>query len=714
MITNDIFLNKLLSTLDCGVRPEVNNFLICLKVMLKHMGLSINFDGIDNITELNIENFSDYEKDHNLILYPVSYLSMADLKNCIYPILIQSEKENDFYVVINNKKNQMSLFNPISNTFEKIDPQTKITISKAWQCCPIKFPVCFKYIDLLKNIFLFFKKDVLKSVGLSVVVASTPLLISMIAGFIFENLHEINQKGSSIIFLAFFIFLLSFSVISYVNDLYIKSLSIKILFFTLPSIWNHIYNLPINISKKYLSGDLVQRVLDYEVTLSSMITLSLSMLLDLFALILLMLFMLSCNCLLAFLYLAICIAFSALKMAFLPKNISHITNQFFEQGRVSSLLNEILLQINKIRSASAEKIVFSKWLHNLIAVKKYEEKSMRIQILIFSIESLVPIFLLSSLYIIFFSSKNAENALLFIPFIVCAGQFSGIFEKLSAEIVSLIQFMPGLKRMEILFDENQELSVNKIRNFKVNGDILFSNVYLRDKESGGLILEDITLEIKAGSFVALIGSSGAGKSSLFKLLLDFESPSSGIIAIDKENIKNINMKDIRKQFGVVLQTTNILPGTIFSNIAANTSITLNTAWQLAKYVGLDEEIEKMPMKMYTHISDNAGESISGGQKQKILIARALATNPKLLLLDEATSALDNTSQSLIYQNLKSLNLTRFVIAHRHSTIIDADIIYVMQKGRIIEKGTYMELVHKNIISSSLNTQNTQKKSPIEP
>ena len=225
----------------------------------------------------------------------------------------------------------------------------------------------------------------------------------------------------------------------------------------------------------------------------------------------------------------------------------------------------------------------------------------------------------------------------------------------------------------------------------MNGEITFSHITLKDDAGKRLILNNISFHIDTGKFIAFVGGSGAGKSSLFKLLLGLCKENSGEIKIDNHHINHLNMNHLRKQIAVVLQNTSLLPGSIYSNISANANISMDEAWELAECIGLDEEIMQMPMKMLTHITDNAGESISGGQKQKILIARALASKPKILLLDEATSSLDNQSQYRVYQHLKTLNITRIIIAHRISTIQITDRIYVMDQGCIIDSSTYAEL-----------------------
>lgn len=282
--------------------------------------------------------------------------------------------------------------------------------------------------------------------------------------------------------------------------------------------------------------------------------------------------------------------------------------------------------------------------------------------------------------------------------------FSYLTDKLSADLIILIQASSGLNRLHVILCvlaglKKQSSPFCDRPSLSIRGNIELSQVSYMSP-SGEFLLHDISMQISPGQFVAIIGSSGAGKSTILRLLLGLETPTSGCMTIDSIHSHSLDMKEVRSQFGVVLQNAALFPGTIFSNMAVHANISLEEAWQLASIVGLEEDINRMPMKMYTHISDIAGDSISGGQKQKILIARALASKPAILFLDEATSALDNESQSLIFKHLKTLNTALCVIAHRHSTIVGADVIYVIEKGKVFDKGTYPELLAKGHILAS--------------
>jgi ABC-type bacteriocin/lantibiotic exporter with double-glycine peptidase domain len=206
-----------------------------------------------------------------------------------------------------------------------------------------------------------------------------------------------------------------------------------------------------------------------------------------------------------------------------------------------------------------------------------------------------------------------------------------------------------------------------------------------------LVLKGLSLRIEPGQFVAFVGDSGAGKSTLIRLLLGFEAPESGAVRYDSQDLAGLDMEAVRKQMGVVLQSGRLLSGDILANIVGATGRGVDDAWEAARMAGIADEIRAMPMGMYT-LAGEGGSSLSGGQRQRLLLARAIVARPRILLLDEATSALDNLTQSIVTTSLESLRATRIVIAHRLSTIQHADRIFVLDQGRVVESGTYEELL----------------------
>jgi ABC-type bacteriocin/lantibiotic exporter with double-glycine peptidase domain len=205
------------------------------------------------------------------------------------------------------------------------------------------------------------------------------------------------------------------------------------------------------------------------------------------------------------------------------------------------------------------------------------------------------------------------------------------------------------------------------------------------------VLDDVSMDIRPGEFVAFVGPSGAGKSTILRLLLGFEAPEKGSIYFDHVDFAQLDRQAVRRQIGVVFQNSRLTSGDIFRNIVGSAPLTLDDAWEAARLSGLDDDINSMPMGMHTVISE--GEStLSGGQRQRLLIARAIVNRPKMLFFDEATSALDNVTQAKVARSLESLKTTRVVVAHRLSTIMNADRILVIQGGKIVQQGAYDELL----------------------
>ena len=263
------------------------------------------------------------------------------------------------------------------------------------------------------------------------------------------------------------------------------------------------------------------------------------------------------------------------------------------------------------------------------------------------------------------------------------GQVSAVFGQLSTLKPSMDLIRPFLARAPESAVEGQPVG-------ELRGAVALDQVSFRYDADGPAILDDVSMEFHPGEFVAIAGESGAGKSTIFRLLLGLNRPDSGNVYYDGRDLRHLNLKQLRGQIGVVPQEARLYPQDLWDNIVGDqldvTDAEVRRAMELAD---IAEEIGAMPMGSFTFVGSGV---VSGGEGQRIRIARAVLRNPRIILLDEATNALGNDSQARVMQNLAQLPSTRIVIAHRLSTLREADRIYVLGAGKICQQGTFDELM----------------------
>jgi ABC-type bacteriocin/lantibiotic exporter with double-glycine peptidase domain len=280
-------------------------------------------------------------------------------------------------------------------------------------------------------------------------------------------------------------------------------------------------------------------------------------------------------------------------------------------------------------------------------------------------------------------------------FNVSYGLVIGSFVSFATIALQIGEMKPTLEMVEPIFKEVPEMAQSKKVVTRLSGSIEISNVSFRYSDNMPNVINNLSLNIRAGQYVAIVGKTGCGKSTLMRILLGFEKPQKGTVYYDKKDIATLDLKSLRRNIGTVMQNGKLFAGDIYSNIVISAPhLSVDDAWKAAEMAGIAEDIRYMPMQMHTIISEGSG-GISGGQRQRLMIARAIAPNPRILMFDEATSALDNITQKIVSESLAKLRCTRIVIAHRLSTIKECDRIIVLDGGRIIEDGTYDELISKN-------------------
>ena len=288
----------------------------------------------------------------------------------------------------------------------------------------------------------------------------------------------------------------------------------------------------------------------------------------------------------------------------------------------------------------------------------------------------------------------------FLSFNVAFFQMLGSILVVSTTMMLGVTVAPLLEGVTPIIYAEPENSEAKEDPGELSGAIEVSHVSFSYDEDGPEILHDVSFLARPGEFIGVVGPSGSGKSTLLRLLLGFETPFGGAILYDEQDLANLDVVSVRRQTGVVLQGGTLFQGDILTNIIGSGLYTYEDAWEAVKACGMEDDIEQMPMGLHTVLSEGAS-TLSGGQRQRLLIARSIVARPRILFLDEATSALDNRSQEIVTESLRRLNATRIVIAHRLSTIRDADRIIVMDAGRIVEAGTFDELMAQEGLFSAL-------------
>ena len=349
--------------------------------------------------------------------------------------------------------------------------------------------------------------------------------------------------------------------------------------------------------------------------------------------------------------------------------------------------------IQKIKLAGAEKRMFSRWAKLFAketAVRYNPPMFLKLAGAIITAISLTGTLIMYGIAVR--TGVSVEN---YYAFMTCFGMVTGAFEALASITGDVANIKPSLDMAKPILAAEPEVSEGLEIVTDLRGAIELSNVCFRYNEKMPWVVDGLNLRIRAGEYVAIVGTTGCGKSTLMRLLLGFETPQKGAIYYDRRDMAKMDLRSLRRKIGVVMQNGGLFQGDIYSNIVISApELTLDDAWEAAEVASIAEDIEAMPMGMFTIIAEGQG-GISGGQKQRLMIARAVAPKPKILMFDEATSALDNVTQKKVSDAIDSLNCTRIVIAHRLSTIRNCDRIIVLDKGKIIEEGKYEKLIEKN-------------------
>ena len=371
-----------------------------------------------------------------------------------------------------------------------------------------------------------------------------------------------------------------------------------------------------------------------------------------------------------------------------------------QQGELFGVMVQLIDGVAKLRVAGAEARAFAYWgkqyrrqLHLILSTQAIEDILAVINKVLPAITNAILFGLAATMLQQSQAQGSSFSTGTFLAFNTAFGALIGGVTGLSSTVIDVLEVVPLWQRAQPILQAIPEADASKTDPGRLTGKLAIDQLSFRFRDDSPLTLDRVSFRAEPGEFIALVGPSGSGKSTLLRLLLGFEVPESGSIDYDDRALASLDIQAVRRQLGVVLQNGRLMSASIFENIAGNALMTLDDAWEAAQMAGFADDIAAMPMGMHTVVSEG-GTNLSGGQRQRLLIARALALKPKILLFDEATSALDNKTQAIVSASLDQLQATRIVIAHRLSTIRNADRIYVLQAGRIVQKGSFTELANQ--------------------
>jgi ATP-binding cassette subfamily C protein len=470
---------------------------------------------------------------------------------------------------------------------------------------------------------------------------------------------------------------------------------------TQAAVWDRLLNLPVSFFRQYTTGDLLSRTSSISTIRRQLSGRTLiSLISSFFALFYLgQLFFYNFHLALVALAVAIItITFTTISGMLLLRKVKPLLEV---KGDIFGQVVQLINGISKLHIAGAQERAFAAWSKNYTRQVKLELSTQKVEDAVALFNTVMPILTSGILfwftvYLLQKAQTSGEIGLslgTFLAFNTAFISFTKGTTDLSNTVTEVLQVIPQWQRTKPILGTIPEVNAHKADPGKLIGRITVDRVTFRYRQDGALTLDDVTISAEPGEFIALVGGSGSGKSTLFRLLLGFETPETGTIYYDGQDLSGLDVEAVRRQLGVVLQNGQLTSASIFENVAGGSQITLDEAWSAAKMAGLADDIAAMPMEMHTVISEGSG-NISGGQRQRLLIARALALKPRILLFDEATSALDNKTQAIVTESLNKLQVTRIAIAHRLSTIRNADHIYVLQAGRIVQQGSFRELAEQ--------------------
>ncbi len=461
------------------------------------------------------------------------------------------------------------------------------------------------------------------------------------------------------------------------------------------ALWHRMLDLPSGFFRRFTAGDLATRAMalhELRDQVSGVVVgalLSVLFLLPTFALLFLYNAALGWLCLgLGLVSLGVTLALGLMQTPYHRRRLA-VTRQ------LAGTLLQLIGGVAKLRTSGAEGMAFIMWAQGYREQKQTEMRLGAYQEHLMAFTAAVPLFASAALFALALAVGGDDLAVggflaMYAAFMV----FNGAVVRLGGAFSAIAAILPAVQQVQPILAERPRNLASDLPAPELKGEVLLDRVSFRYSDDGPLVLNDVTIHALPGEFIALVGESGAGKSTIFRLALGLERPQLGAVYFDGHDLSRLNWSSVRSRIGTVPQDAHLRPQTVLDNIIGiEGDLNEDDAWRAARLARVDADIAAMPMGMYT-VSSESAAAFSGGQVQRFMLAAAMARNPKVLLLDEATNWLDNRTQADIMEQIEQLSVTRIISAHRLSTIRRADRIYVLQGGRVVQEGTFAGLMER--------------------
>lgn len=664
--------------------------LILINIRIKHDELK---DPEDKLTS---DELIDYYTKPLGVYHREVKLDSFWYKQAFGPMLGTLKEDNRVVALIPNKIKGYSYFDFKNNKKVKINSKTKSLLNENATYFYRPFPL--KELKI-KDLLLYSLTQIrFSDIFFFIIILLLSTLLGMLAPMTTEVLfgYVISNRDMTVLLsMALFMVFLTIGQLIFkcYESLFQTNIGIKISTNVEAAVMQRVLSLPATFFNKYNAGEVSSRskFISNLVT-TSIYSIGITAIQSVFSLAyVFQIFMFAPKLVLPAFGLIIVNVIYSIVMAFvrekeLKKHIQLVINE-------SSMTYSILENMEKIKMTNSEERMYHRW-------EKAYAKSIKFSynppwyIKFSSLFSLI-ISLGGTMLLYFVALSSKISVPSYYAFMSAYGLSSGGFMAVVSILESFASIRPSYQMAKPILDEIPEIDVNKKILTDIHGNIAFNNVSFAYPNSNHLVLDNISFNIKEGEYVAIVGKTGCGKSTIMKLILGFLKPDSGNISFDSYNLNDLDLPSLRGEIGSVMQDCRLFSGDIFNNIVITyPCASEDEAWEAAKIAHIDEDIKNLPMGMHTYISEGNG-GVSGGQKQRLAIARAVVHKPKLLIFDEATSALDNVTQKAVSDSIDKLHCTRIVFAHRLSTIKNCDRIIYIEDGKVTEQGNYKQLIKLN-------------------